>query len=63
MKRLAHRVKHILVHELNCGQYVREVERAAAGKTAVHRYAKYDNESATPEEMAAAIKKAMEGAA
>ena len=59
---LAQRVKHILVHELNCGQYVREVERAVAGRTPVHRYAKYDNESAAPEELLAQIKKAMEGA-
>ena len=59
---LAQRVKRLLVHELNCGQYVREVERAVAGRTPVHRYAKYDNESATPEELLAQIKKAMEGA-
>ena len=33
MKELAGRVKGILVHELNCGQYVHEVERAVNGKT------------------------------
>lgn len=60
VKELAHRVKHILVHELNCGQYVREVERAVTGAAPVHLYAKYDNESATPEELLAEIKKAME---
>ena len=32
MKELAGRVKGILVHELNCGQYVHEVERAVNGK-------------------------------
>ena len=56
---LAGKVKGILVHELNCGQYVLEVERAVAGKVPVSLYAKYDNESATPAELLAEIKKAM----
>ena len=59
MQDLAGRVKGILVHELNCGQYVLEVERAVAGKVPVSLYAKYDNESATPAELLAEIKKAM----
>ena len=59
MKELAGKVKGILVHELNCGQYVLEVERAVAGKVPVSLYAKYDNESATPAELLAEIKKAM----
>lgn len=59
IKQLANKVKGILVHELNCGQYVIEVERAAAGKVPVTLYGKYDNESATPEELLAEIKKAM----
>ncbi|MDO4178355.1 MAG: 2-oxoacid:acceptor oxidoreductase subunit alpha [Phascolarctobacterium sp.] len=59
MKALANKVKGILVHELNCGQYVIEVERAVAGKVPVTLYGKYDNESATPEELLAEIKKAM----
>ena len=59
MKELAGRVKGILVHELNCGQYVLEVERAVAGKVPVTLYAKYDNESATPAQLLAEIKKAM----
>lgn len=59
IKQLASKVKGILVHELNCGQYVIEVERAAAGKVPVTLYGKYDNESATPEELLAEIKKAM----
>ena len=46
MKELAGRVKGILVHELNCGQYVHEVERAVNGKVPVSLYAKYDNEPA-----------------
>lgn len=59
MKELADKVKGILVHELNCGQYVLEVERAVAGKVPVTLYAKYDNESATPAQLLAEIKKAM----
>lgn len=59
MQDLAGKVKGILVHELNCGQYVLEVERAVAGKVSVSLFAKYDNESATPAELLAEIKKAM----
>ena len=59
MQDLAAKVKGILVHELNCGQYVLEVERAVAGKVPVGLFAKYDNESATPAELLAKIKKAM----
>lgn len=59
IKDVAAKVKGILVHELNCGQYVLEVERAVAGKVPVTLYAKYDNESATPAQMLAEIKKAM----
>lgn len=58
MQDLAGKVKGILVHELNCGQYVLEVERAVAGKVPVSLFAKYDNESATPAELLAEIKKA-----
>ena len=60
VKELAGKLKGILVHELNYGQYVLEVERVAAGKCPVSLYGKYDNESATPEELLAEIKKAME---
>ena len=59
MQDLAGKVKGILVHELNCGQYVLEVKRAVAGKVPVSLFAKYDNESATPAELLAEIKKAM----
>ena len=59
IKAVAAKVKGILVHELNCGQYVLEVERVVAGKCPVTLYGKYDNEPATPEEMLAEIKKAM----
>lgn len=59
MRELAGQVRGILVHELNCGQYVREVERAVKGRVPVYSYAKYDNESATPEELLSEIKNAM----
>lgn len=59
MKELAGRVKGILVHELNCGQYVHEIERAVNGKVPVSLYAKYDNEPATPAQLLEEVKKAM----
>lgn len=59
VKALAAKVKGIMVHELNRGQYVTEVERVVAGACPVDLYGKYDNEPATPEEMLAEIKKAM----
>lgn len=59
MKELVGRVKGILVHELNCGQYVHEVERAVNGKVPVSLYAKYDNEPATPAQLLEEVKKAM----
>lgn len=59
MKELAGRVKGILVHELNCGQYVHEVERSVNGKVPVSLYAKYDNEPATPAQLLEEVKKAM----
>lgn len=59
MKELAGRVKGILVHELNCGQYVHEVERAVNGKVPVSLSAKYDNEPATPAQLLEEVKKAM----
>ncbi len=58
IEKLSKKVKCLLVHELNCGQYVLEVERAAKGQVPVMLYAKYDNEPATPEEMLAEIRKA-----
>ena len=59
MKELARRVKGILVHELTCGQYVQEVDRAVNGKVPVSLYAKYDNEPATPAQLLEEVKKAM----
>ena len=59
IKELASKVNGILVHELNYGQYVLEVERVVAGQVPVALYAKYDNEPATPAQLLAEIKKAM----
>jgi len=56
MKALAGKVKHIMVHELNYGQYVEEVQRVVAGKVPVTSYGVYNNEPATPEELLAKIK-------
>ncbi len=63
IRALAAKVRGILVHELNCGQYVLEVERAVQGRVPVLAYSKYDNESATPEELLAEIENAMKGGA
>ena len=56
MKALATKVKHIMVHELNYGQYVEEVQRVVAGKVPVTSYGVYNNEPATPEELLEKIK-------
>lgn len=53
---LSKKVKHIIVHELNYGQYVLEVERVVAGKVPVTLFAKYNNEPATPDQLLAKIK-------
>ena len=55
IQELAGKVKHILVAEMNYGQYVREVERAVAGKCPVSLQAKYNNEAIAPKEMLAEI--------
>ena len=54
---LTDKVKHIIVAEMNMGQYVLEVERAVAGKCPVTLHAKYNNEAITPDELLATIKK------
>ena len=56
----ARKTKCLLVHELNCGQYVREVGRAVHGIVPVHLYAKYDNEPATPEQLLEKIRESAE---
>lgn len=55
ISQLASKVSTILVAEMNCGQLVGEVERAAAGKVPVKLLAKYNNEAITPKEMLQAI--------
>lgn len=59
VKAAAKQCKGIMVHELNAGQYVLEVERVAGKDCPVYSYGKYDNESATPAEVLAEIKKYM----
>ena len=56
----AKKTKCLLVHELNCGQYVREVGRAVHGIVPVDLYAKYDNEPATPEQLLEKIRESAE---
>ncbi|MDD4085404.1 MAG: 2-oxoacid:acceptor oxidoreductase subunit alpha [Acidaminococcaceae bacterium] len=58
IKALASKVKHIMVHELNYGQYVLEVERVVKGAVPVTLFAKYDNDPATPDAILAEMKKA-----
>ncbi|MBP2639265.1 MAG: korA [Firmicutes bacterium] len=55
MRNLAKRVKGILVPEMNYGQYVYEVERAAAGQAKVVSLPKYNSEVFTPDEIGQAI--------
>ncbi|MDF2564147.1 MAG: 2-oxoglutarate ferredoxin oxidoreductase, alpha subunit [Massilibacillus sp.] len=55
VKKVANQVKAILVPELNYGQLVNEVERAAGGKAKVKLLAKYNTEIFTPNEICTAI--------
>jgi len=55
IKEVAGKVKHIVVAEMNQGQYVIEVERAVAGKVPVTLHAKYNSEAITPAELLATI--------
>jgi len=55
IRRVAEKVRGILVPELNYGQLVREVERAAGGRANVQLLAKYNTQIFTPAEIAAAI--------
>ena len=57
MHDLAKKVKGILVPEMNYGQYVYEVERAAAGQAHVVSMPKYNSEVFTPDEIKQAIEK------
>jgi len=55
IKKTAKQVKAILVPELNYGQLVGEVERAAGGSARVKLLAKYNTEIFTPQELVEAI--------
>ncbi|MDR3348807.1 MAG: 2-oxoacid:acceptor oxidoreductase subunit alpha [Acidaminococcales bacterium] len=57
IKDLGGRVNHIIVAEMNRGQYVLEVERAVAGLCPVTLCAKYNNEAIAPAELLAALQK------
>ncbi|MBP1763354.1 MAG: korA [Firmicutes bacterium] len=54
---LAKKVRKILVPEMNYGQYVYEVERAAAGQARVVSLPKYNAEVFTPDEIQQAIER------
>ena len=51
IQKLSSKVEHIIVAEMNMGQYVLEVQRAVAGKCPVTLHAKYNNEAITPTEL------------
>lgn len=55
IKKVAAQCKGILVPEMNYGQLVREIERAAAGQAKVVSLAKYNTEIFTPAEIGSAI--------
>ncbi|MCJ7690533.1 MAG: 2-oxoacid:acceptor oxidoreductase subunit alpha [Clostridiaceae bacterium] len=57
VKELAQKVKKILVPEMNYGQLVLEVERAAGGQAIVISLPKYNAEIFTPKEICSAIEK------
>ncbi|WP_297964648.1 2-oxoacid:acceptor oxidoreductase subunit alpha [uncultured Anaerovibrio sp.] len=61
IKRIAEKVKGILVTELNYGQLIGEVERVAAGKCPVELCAKYDMTIFEPAEIEAGIDELVAG--
>lgn len=61
IKQVAAKVKAILVPELNYGQLVHEVERAANGMAKVELLAKYNTEIFTPDEITTAIEDLSQG--
>jgi 2-oxoglutarate ferredoxin oxidoreductase subunit alpha len=58
---IAGTVKNIIVAEMNCGQYVLEVQRAVAGRVPVTKHAKYNSEAITPAELLTVIEVIGEG--
>lgn len=63
IKRVAEKVKGIVVAELNYGQIVHEVRRAAEGRCDVALCGKYNMKAFGPEEIEEAVKAMMEGGA
>lgn len=61
IEKIAGRVKSILVPELNYGQLVNEIKRAANGQCEVKLLAKYNTEIFTPEEILSEIEKLQGG--
>ena len=61
IQQVAAKVKGILVAELNYGQLVGEVQRAAAGRCPVELLAKYNTQIFTPQEIVSAIEKLCAG--
>lgn len=55
ISRTSRQVRTILVPELNCGQLVREVDRAAAGQANVIRLSRVDGKIFTPEDILTAL--------
>jgi 2-oxoglutarate ferredoxin oxidoreductase subunit alpha len=58
VRNLAERVRHIVVPEMNLGQLVLEVERAVAGRCAVHRVNRVTGEPIPPDDILAKIEEA-----
>ncbi|MEW6725242.1 MAG: 2-oxoacid:acceptor oxidoreductase subunit alpha [Bacillota bacterium] len=58
IKRVADQTKRIIVSEMNLGQLVREVERAAGGRAKVEHLGRVDGELITPDQILAVIKEA-----
>ncbi|MBB5336452.1 2-oxoacid:acceptor oxidoreductase subunit alpha [Pectinatus brassicae] len=61
IEKIAGKVKSILVPELNYGQLVNEIKRAANGQCEVKLLAKYNTEIFTPEEILSEIEKLQGG--
>ncbi|WP_371377181.1 2-oxoacid:acceptor oxidoreductase subunit alpha [Sporomusa aerivorans] len=61
VKQVAAKVKGILVPEMNYGQLVLEIERAAGGQTPVVSLPKYNTEVFTPQEICEAIMNMAQG--
>ena len=62
MREAAAHVKHIIVPELNMGQMVREVERAASGHARVHSMTKVTSELWAPHEIVEKARELLGGA-